>query len=114
MDIGALRHRVTLTNFGTSHQDGDGGWVQDPITLGARLPASVEPATARALERLVAKTSEAVATHIVTLRFLPGVTTQTRVTFHDGATDRVLFVTGWADAGERHQGLALLCNEKVV
>lgn len=111
--IGRLTHRVTLDNPGTAVPDpaGDGGYTQTWSTLVARAPAAVEPATARSLERVLGSTSETIATHIVTLRYLPAVTTKTRVTFHDGPTDRLLYVAGSYDAGERHRMLQLVCNE---
>jgi SPP1 family predicted phage head-tail adaptor len=111
MDIGKLRHRVTLATPGDPVPDGDGGATVTWTTLAARRAASVQPATAHALERLMAKTTETIATHIVTVRYLPGVTTKTRVTFHDGATDRLLYVAGVFDLEERHEALALTCNE---
>lgn len=107
---GRLTQRVTLDTPGAANPGGDGGYV-DWSPLAARVPASVAPASARSLERLVAAGSEAVATHVVTVRYLSGVTTKTRVTFHDGSTDRLLYVAGVFDEGEQHRVLQLVCNE---
>lgn len=119
MDPGELRQRVTLDNPSPPTSDGDGGptrlWPPEGgVRIGARVPASVEAALARSVERLVAKTTESAATHIVTLRYRPGVTTQTRVTWHDGSTDRTLWVNGVSDASGRHVWLALSCAEAVL
>lgn len=119
MDIGALRHRITLDNPSVPTPDTDGGASRSwppfgGVRLGRRVPASVEPATFnQTLERPVAKTSEGVGTYTVRLRYLAGVSTQTRVTFHDGATDRTLWVNGITDDENRHAMLALTCLETV-
>ena len=113
MDVGALRHRVTLQTPGAPVPDGDGGYTETWTTLGVRVPATVEPATARSLERIAANTVTSTASHLVTVRYLPGVTTKTRVTFHDGTTDRTFSVTGTHDPEERHRVLILECTEDV-
>lgn len=114
-----MRHRVTLDNPSAPQPDGDGGavvrWPPDGgVRLGARVPASVDAAAdTGTLERPIAKTSESVGTYTVRLRYRPGVSTQTRVTFHDGPTDRTLWVTGVTDEEQRHAMLALTCTEQV-
>lgn len=113
MNIGALRHRVSLQTPGVSVPDGDGGYTQTVTTLASRVPASVVPATARSLERVVANTVTSNASHLVTLRYLPGVTLQTSLVFHDGATDRPMSITGKHDTDERHIELVLECQEAV-
>lgn len=119
IDPGILRDRVTIDNPSAVTSDGDGGpsrlWPPDGgVRLGARLPANVEPALARSLERLVAKTSESNASHIVTVRYIGGVTTQSRVTWHDGGGDRTLYVNGVSDMEGRHVVLALSCAEAIL
>jgi len=113
MDIGALRHRVTLRLLGAGVADGDGGYTQATTVLAYRVAAKVEPATARTLERVTANTVASSASHLVTLRYLPGVTTQTQLTFHDGQTDRLMSITGVHDHEERHQQLQLECVEAI-
>jgi head-tail adaptor len=118
MEFGQLRHRVTLDNPSAPIADTDGGqtylWPPDGgIRLGARVPASVAPDTERNLERRVAKTVEGIGTYLVRLRYLAGVTLETRVIFHDGPTDRTLWVNGIHDDG-RHAVLALSCAERVA
>lgn len=114
MDVGALRHRITLQTPGAPVPDGDGGYTESWTTLGRRVPASVEPASARALERIAVNTVTSTASHVVTLRYLSGVTTKTRVVFHDGPTDRTLSVTGYHDPQEKHRVLILECVEDVA
>ena len=112
MDAGTLRQRVTLDNPSPPVSDGDASaavlWPPaGGVRLGARLPAAVEPPRIGAdLERPIAKMTR--------LRYLPGVTLQTRVTWHDGAIDRTLWVTGISDEGSRHAALVLLCRERVA
>jgi hypothetical protein len=120
MDFGLLRHRVTLDNPSQPTPDGDAGATRlwppaGGVRLGARLPASVEPPSPTGnLDRTVAKTVEGVGTFTVKLRYLPGVSLQTRVTFHDGATDRWLWVIGLTDEASRHEQWTLTCQERVA
>lgn len=111
MDIGALRHRITLENPGTPVPDGDGGYTEAWTALSpATVNASIVPATAKDLERVVAGTVMATATHIVTMRYHNGVTTKTRVTFGT----RVFSVTGVQNEDERNVKLTLVCEEIVA
>lgn len=113
MNVGALRHRVTLTNPGVDVPDGEGGFTRVPSVLASRVPASVMPASARSLERVVANTVTSNASHLVTIRYLPGVTMQTALVFHDGAWDRPMSITGKHDTDEKHEQLILECQEQV-
>lgn len=111
---GELRHRVTLENPGTAIPDNEGGFTQTWTRLGGTdHAAAVEPATARDLERTVSNTVQSTASHIVTIRYLPDVTTQTRLIFHDEGRDRTFSITGVQDPGERHRELVLACEEQV-
>jgi len=109
MDIGSLRHVVTLQTP-TTVPDGDGGFTTTWATLLANVPAEIKPAGERDLERTIASTVQSTATHIVTIRYLAGVTTQTRVLF--GA--REFSVTGVANPQERDISLVLVCQERVL
>lgn len=113
MRLGDLRHRVSLTTPGAIVPDGDGGFTQTTATLASRVPAYVVPASSRALERVVANTVASSASHLVTLRYLPGVTTKTALVFHDGPVDRPMSITGMHDTEERHVELILECQEAV-
>jgi SPP1 family predicted phage head-tail adaptor len=109
MDIGAMRHRITLQTPSTATPDGDGGFTNTWAAL-ATVWASIVPATARDLERVVAGTVQSSATHLVTIRYLAGVTTKTRVVFGS----RLLSVTGMQNPEERNISLVLVCQEIVT
>jgi SPP1 family predicted phage head-tail adaptor len=109
MDIGAMRHRITLQTPAAATPDGDGGFTETWTAL-ATVWASIVPATARDLERLVAGTVQSSATHLVTIRYLAGVTTKTRVVFGT----RLFSVTGMQNPEERNISLVLVCQEIVT
>lgn len=108
MRAGTLRHLVTLQTP-TSAPDGDGGFT-DTWTALATVWASIVPATARDLERVVAGTVQSSATHLVTIRYLAGVTTKTRIVFGS----RLFSVTGVQNPEERNISLVLVCQEIVT
>lgn len=111
MDIGSLRHRVTLDSPGGTVPDGDGGWTQAWAPLNpSQVWASITPATARDLERVTAATVISSASYIVRMRYHPQVTTQTRLTFKG----RTLSVIGVANTEERNAELVLVCVEMVT
>jgi Bacteriophage head-tail adaptor len=108
--IGTYRHRVLLQNPGPPIPDGAGGYSQSWADLvPAVIDVNVQAATARAVEYLAAGTLAASASHVVTGRHHPGVTTQTRVIF--GA--RIFHVTGVANPEERDLEMVLMCQEQV-
>jgi SPP1 family predicted phage head-tail adaptor len=106
---GELRHLITLQTPSTAAPDGDGGFTNTWTDL-ATVWASIVPATARDLERVVAGTVQSSATHLVTIRYLAGVTTKTRVVFGS----RLLSVTGVQNTDERNISLVLVCQESVT
>ena len=107
---GRRRHLVTLEDPGPPVADGDGGWAESWLPLDpSPVWAAITPATARDLERISAGTIIATASHVVILRYHPGVTTQTRIT-HEG---RIFQVTGIANPEERDRELVLVCVEVV-
>lgn len=107
-EAGVLRHYVRLENPGAAVPDGEGGFTQTFTRL-ADVWAQIMPATARDLERVTAGTALSTATHVVTIRYRVGVTTQTRVIF--GA--RIFQVTGVSNPEERNIELVLVCVEVV-
>jgi SPP1 family predicted phage head-tail adaptor len=110
MNIGALFHRVRLENPGPPVADGDGGYTEVWTALTpSPVWASIVPATARELERLVAGTVQASATHVVRVRFHPQITTETRLTYGT----RVFSVTGIQNTDESDIELVLTCQEVV-
>jgi SPP1 family predicted phage head-tail adaptor len=111
MGTGQKRHLVTLANPGAPVSDGDGGYTPSTSTplVPSQLWMEIVPATVRNLERVVANTLEAKASHIATARYHPQVTTKTVLTF-DG---RTFEVTGNVDTDERKREMTLLCVERV-
>lgn len=110
MDIGALVHDVELQNpNGPPTADGDGGYTQAYQTLAALWWCAIAPATNRELERSIAGTVLSTATHVVKMRYLPGVTTKTRLVWGS----RILNVLGVADPEEQNIMLVLACAEIV-
>lgn len=112
MQAGSLRHRVTLQSPSAPVADGDGGFTQTWTAFATRISAKVEPATARSLERVVANSVQSRASHLVTIRYRTGVTTTSRVVFHD-VSDRTFSVAGVVDPNERRIRLVLACEEIV-
>jgi head-tail adaptor len=125
VDIGSYQHDVVLRNpDGPPVPDGDGDFTQPFTDLAALWWASIKPATARDLERVVAGTVLATATHIVRMQYLAGVTTKTEVlmpapTFASRPEDedwsgRTLHVTGVTNPDEANVELVLACAEVVA
>lgn len=110
MNIGALRHRVRLEGAPmVETPDGRGGYTTDLSVLASNVPASIEPATPRDIERRVGNTVASAVSHIVTIRYLDGVTTETQVVFGT----RRLYVRGTQNPEERNEMLLLACEEVV-
>lgn len=106
---GARRHLVTLQSLALT-ADGDGEPTGSPMDLEpAQMWASIEPATAQNLSRLVAGTFEAVATHIVKFPYRADVTTQSQIIFGT----RTLNVLSIQNPKERNRQLILICSEVV-
>lgn len=107
---GARRHSIALDTPGTPVPDNAGGFT---LTWAALDPspvwAEIKPATAHDLERLAAGTVVSTASHIVTMRYHSGVTTQTRVTFEG----RTFSVVGVMNPEERNVETICLCVEIV-
>lgn len=102
---------MTLQNPGAAVPDGDGGYTQVFANLDPpQMWAEIKPATARDLERVAAGTVLSTATHLITMRYHAGVTTQTRVLFDD----RIFNVTGVANPEERNVELILTAVEIVA
>jgi len=107
--IGALRDRITLQNPGPAVPDGDGGFTQTWSDLTpASVWAAIERASARSLERVAAGTVLSSATDLVTIRYHPQVTTQTRVLVN-GRTLNVVSVQPIAQNWQQ----ILVCTEVV-
>jgi SPP1 family predicted phage head-tail adaptor len=110
VSAGRRVHLATVQAPGAPVPDGDGGFAQTWTTL-VEVRVAIEPATARVLERLIANTSIiSQATHVITMPYVAGVTTESRVLF--GA--REWHVLGVIDPEERHRELILTCIETVL
>lgn len=110
MSIGAYRHRVLFQAPGPAVPDGDGGYTQtwSDLAPGAWM-VSIEPATARDLERVAAGTVLSTASHVVKGRYHDGVTTKTRMVF----AGRTFAITGVANVEERGITMELVAVEVV-
>lgn len=110
MARGDYRHTVLFQNPGPAVPDGDGGYTQSWVDL---VPptwrVSIEPATARDLERVTVGTVTSAASHIVRGDFHPGVTTATRLVFNG----RQLSITGVQNIEERGVTMELVAVEQV-
>jgi SPP1 family predicted phage head-tail adaptor len=105
---GLLRHRVTVQVPGARVSDGSGGFTETWTALGT-VWAAIEPATAANVERRVGRQVEAKVSHLLTIRYLPGVVTTGRVLFGS----RIFWIRGIANRDERNVQLTLACDEKV-
>jgi len=111
MSIGAFRHAVLFQSPGAPVPTTDGGFTLTWTDLSpAMWQVSIEPATAKDLERVAAGTVISQATHIVTGRFHPGVTTQTRMVFNG----RTFSITGVSNLQERGIFMELTAVEVVA
>jgi SPP1 family predicted phage head-tail adaptor len=110
MKVGALRHSIVLENPGTPVSDNDGGFTQTWTALvPSPVPAAITPASARDLERVAAGTVLSTATHLITMRYHPDVTTQTRITFGT----RQFSVVGVTNPDERNEWTVVSAVEVV-
>jgi head-tail adaptor len=114
MAIGQYRHRVTLEAPSTSVPDGDGGYTTTYAPLDPpEWDCAIESVSARDLEaigeRPGAGTVTTQASHAVTGRYHPGITTATRIGFNG----RVFEVTSVRNIDERDITLRLLALELV-
>lgn len=92
MPAGQLRHRVTLD---------DPVVDTTPVTFSpSKVWASIRPSAPGAYD-------ESRITHLVTVRYHPQITFNTRITHRD----RSLYVRGIENVDERNEMLRLLCEE---
>jgi head-tail adaptor len=105
---------ITLQNPGAGVPDGDGGYTESWVDcVPATVYASMQPASARAMEYLGGSSSvQASATHIVRIPFHPQITIHSRVLYRDhGLRDHVLNVAGLVNPEMRERELILFCAE---
>jgi SPP1 family predicted phage head-tail adaptor len=110
-DLGDYRHLVTLEAPGPAAPDGSGGYSETWAPLvPATMAAAIDVVTAGDQERLGSATVLSQASHVVRMRFHPGITTQTRVTY----AGRRFAVTALRNIEERDRRLVLLCTEVIT
>lgn len=109
--INEYRHRVLFQTPGPNVDNGDGGWTNtwSDVAPGAWM-VSIEPATARDLERVAFGTVLSTNTYIVKGRYLAGVNTTTRMVFNA----RTFSITGVANIEERSIDMELVAVEVVA
>ena len=110
--IGQRRLLVTLRNPGVATPDGQGGsttlwYALDPPTAYCRI----RPATGKDSERVAAGTVLTTLSRIVALPFHPGVTTDTKLEWTDGAGIAHTANVTSVQADERSRELELIAVE---
>jgi head-tail adaptor len=102
MDIGALRHQVSLARSPQTTNDADGFY--EPLAP-ALVHAAIVPISPGSDGRTT--------THLITMRFHKQVTVDTRIVFSDPIKqrDREFFVRGIQNVDERNVELRCLCEE---
>lgn len=112
MSRGDRRHLVTVAGAGPPTQNSEGEWV--PGTAPLTPPTwwcSINPASARDLERQTAGTVLATATYILEGDYHPGITTQTQITKDDG---RIFYVAGVQNPEERNERTVVFASERAA
>ena len=110
MGIGAYRHVARFQAPGPAEPDGEGGFTETWADLEPPTWAvSIRPATVRDLERETAGTVITSATHVITGRYRPDVTTATRMIFRG----RTFEITGVVDVDERAIEMHLIAEERI-
>lgn len=104
---GKLRKRITIEVVSQTVSD-DGQPLETWTTFAVRW-ASVEPIETSGREYLQAQAIQADVTHVVTLRYLAGVTPKHRVNWDN----RTLEIQSTANIEERGRMLILYCREQV-
>jgi len=111
IQAGSLIHRITLENPAAPVGDTDGGYAEawSALTPGT-VYASIESASTGKMERLANGTVTSAATHIVTMRHHPDVTTKTRISFGT----RVFQIVGVMNVDEMDVMTRAFCTEVVA
>jgi head-tail adaptor len=104
---GTRRHLVSLQAITGRVASGD-GYLNTWTSYGTAY-ASVQPATASAVERLTAGTLETPITHIVEMDYRAAIRPQHRVWLQES---RALYIRGMQNVDERDMTTVLLCEER--
>lgn len=112
MNVGALKRSVVLETPSAPIADPDGGFTQTWTPLvPSPVAASIEQATARSIEKLVANVAISQASKVVTIRFHPQVTQQTRLTWTDRRGTHTANITDIVDLAGNNEAMVLVCSE---
>jgi head-tail adaptor len=107
--VDVRRHKVALSQPGAAVPDGEGGFTQGEAPLApAFWWCSIRAATALDMQRIVAGTPQATATHLLRGQYHPGITIDTKITRADG---RIYQVQSVQNDDERNIALTLVCAE---
>jgi SPP1 family predicted phage head-tail adaptor len=106
VSAGSMTERVALLTASQS-KDADGEFVQ-AHELVATVWGRVDALTSKYIEKPESVTTE--ATHKVTIRWMPGITSANLVQLSDG---RIFDIQAALDPDERKVNLALYCYERV-
>lgn len=110
MNAGALRFGVEV-QAPTQTADADGGFAVTWTTLPeGEVWANIQPFSGGFIDRRFGEKIAGITSHLVTIRYLSGVTTACRVKFGS----RVFNVRGVGNVDERNRTLLLACEEANV
>lgn len=109
VDPGRFDKSVSLEDPSRT-KDGRGGYTDSWAAISpSPVFASIEPATAGAMERLAGAGPQSSATHIVQLHYHSGISTKTRVVYGS----RYLYVRGVQNVDEDNVLSRLFCEERI-
>lgn len=103
---GKLRKRIDIEHV-VQTAEGDGSTTESWQTFATRW-ASIEPIETSGREYLQGAAIESDVSHVITLRWLDGVTAKHRVYFRG----RIFEIESTADVEERGRMLVLMCKEQ--
>lgn len=107
MRAGDLRHRIRINRMVDVQGEEFGQNELQAVTYADRVPASVEPLNGR--ELIQADKQEAGVSHLVRMRWMPGIEPKMQIVFEG----RTLNIVSAINKGERRIELELMCLEKV-
>ena len=106
MQAGELRHRIDIVTPVSGAQDGYGNARETWTTLHATVPAAIVPTASR--EVYAGNKIDTIASHIVTIRYIAGITVKMRVKWGS----RTFAIVGMVNPEERNVSLDLICQEQ--
>lgn len=103
--------KVQAPNFGSPPSQPDGDYADDWTDVGPAWHVSIAPYVPQDVEKAIANTTIAGASHVVTGAYRTDVTVKTRLLV-DGS--RAFNIISRADPDERHMELILICQEVIA